>query len=421
MGTKNKVMREHGMKKYVGLILLLVLGLTLLGGCGRQSGESSAIKVRTGQALQKEESDIEDSDKSEVIIEDNDVYILEELNMAEETLALYNVSSKKQVKYGYSLTTRFLDKYGDSASWAQFSPGDAVVIGDFYPATKAVTTVQKSDGVWTYDDVTNFSIDKDRNIFKMGDSNYQLSASTKVYSDSAKILLSDITENDVLKVVGQDKSIIAIAVTTGHGYMELKNTDLFDDSLIFIGNKIVTRVYSGEKIEVPEGTYKVTVANDGWGGTAEFTVERDATTTVDLETMKGQGPSYCQLTFEVTVPDTYVYLDGKQVDTSKAVSVRYGSHKLVVDCEGYTSWAKTLVVNSSSATITLNMDEQREDTNTTSTTGAASDENSAIGAKDTATSDTGTSKDKDKADSTTTDSQVDYLSTIADLISKLSN
>ncbi len=414
-------MTKHVMKRCVRLILLSALGLSLLSGCGRQTGQSGAVKVRTGQAVQKAEETAEDSEKADVIIEDNDVYILEELNMAEEALALYNVSSKKQVKYRYNLTTRFLDKYGDSASWAQFSPGDAVVIGDFLPASKAVTMVQKTDAVWTYEDVTHFSIDKDRNVFTMGGSNYQLSTSTKVYSDSAKILLSDITENDVLKVVGQDKSIIAIAVTTGHGYMELNNTDLFDDSLIFIGNKIVTRVYSGEKIEVPEGSYKVTVANDGWGGTAEFTVERDATTIVDLDTMKGEGPSYCQLTFEVTVPDTYVYVDGKQVDTSEAVSVRYGTHKLVVDCEGYTSWSKTLVVNSSSATITLNMDEVQQDDTITSSTSSAADESSDTAGSNTATSDTAASEDKENSSTATTDSQVDYLSTIANLLSNLSN
>ncbi len=414
-------MTKHVMKRCVRLILLSALGLSLLSGCGRQTGQSGAVKVRTGQAVQKAEETAEDSEKADVIIEDNDVYILEELNMAEETLALYNVSSKKQVKYRYNLTTRFLDKYGDSASWAQFSPGDAVVIGDFLPASKAVTMVQKTDAVWTYEDVTHFSIDKDRNVFTMGGSNYQLSTSTKVYSDSAKILLSDITENDVLKVVGQDKSIIAIAVTTGHGYMELNNTDLFDDSLIFIGNKIVTRVYSGEKIEVPEGSYKVTVANDGWGGTAEFTVERDATTIVDLDTMKGEGPSYCQLTFEVTVPDTYVYVDGKQVDTSEAVSVRYGTHKLVVDCEGYTSWSKTLVVNSSSATITLNMDEVQQDDTITSSTSSGTDESSDTAGSNTTTSDTAASEDKEKSSTATADSQVDYLSTIANLLSNLSN
>ena len=64
-------------------------------------------------------------------------------------------------------------------------------------------------------------------------------------------------------------------------------------------------------IEVPEGTYKVTVANNGWGGSDEYTVVRNETTQINLDDLKGDGPSFCTLTFLVTVPDTYVYIDGQ--------------------------------------------------------------------------------------------------------------
>ena len=43
-------------------------------------------------------------------------------------------------------------------------------------------------------------------------------------------------------------------------------------------------------MQVPEGTYELTVANNGWGGSTQVTITRGQTTTVDLDKIKGKGP-----------------------------------------------------------------------------------------------------------------------------------
>jgi hypothetical protein len=291
-----------------------------------------------------------------------------------------------------------------------------VTIGDLLPSSGALSSVQKSGDVWIYDDISKYKIDSERSLINIDNSNYKIKAATKVYSDTEKILLSDIGEDDVITVVGQGKEVISIAVTTGHGYVHLTNTDLFNDSMIFIGNKIVSMVYGDELLEVPEGTYKVTVANNGWGGSAEYTVNRNETTEINLEDLKGEGPSFSLITFLVTVPDTYVYLDGKQVDVTEPQYVQYGSHKLVVKCDGYESWNKTLVVNSASAEITLEMESNSDTTNVTETTPTETEQSAEGNTSENTEKETAGSSLKDD-----TDYEVDYLSTISDLISNLNH
>ncbi len=407
--------------KSLNLILVVALLAFAIAGCGSHENTATVSK-RTGSALKQTEASVDEAD-AEVEIE-QELFIVENLNMPEETISLYSVDSARQTRYKYNMTTKFLDKYGNNSSWANFTIGSVVTLGDALPASGALSQVQKSDQVWVYEDVSNYSIDSGNNIMTIGNSNYKITTKTKFYSDTEKILSTDIGADDILTVVGSDKEIISVAVTTGHGYIHITNTSLFNDSLMFIGNKIVSMVYGETTIEVPEGTYAVTVANDGWGGTGEYTVTRNEITEINLEDLKGEGPSYCELTFMVTVPDTYVYIDGELVDTSQAVSVRYGSHNLVVECSGYTSWNKTLVVNSKSATITLAMEAESGTSSATEATEETTDETTDETYDGTQSGETEeeTAKDLDADNSVNDyDYEVDYLSTIADLISNLSN
>lgn len=408
-------MRGIFTKKTAYIFIMAAFLALLLTACGSKEN-TATFSTRTGSALKsQDEASVASEEESQG---ESDLYIVENLDMTEETITLYSISSAKQVKYKYNMTTKFADKYDNSSSWAQFTTGSVVTIGEPLPVSGALSEVKKADSVWVFEDVSNFSIDNDKNMLSIGDSNYRLKTSTKVYSDNEKILLNTITDNDVLTVIGQDKEILSIAVTTGHGYVHLTNTSLFNNSLIFIGNKIVTMIYGESDIEVPEGTYEITVANDGWGGSGEYTVVRNESTVVNLDDLKGDGPSYCELTFIVTVPDTYVYIDGSKVDTAEPVQVRYGSHTLVVECAGYISWNKTLVVNSASATITLELEEESaEDTTTTTTTTDDTEEAEDESSQSTEDS-SNSSTDSSSSDY---DYEVDYLSTISDLISNLMN
>ena len=54
------------------------------------------------------------------------------------------------------------------------------------------------------EDVKNYSIDTSRNLFSIGQTNYELNDEAEIFSGDAISDLTAITENDALRVVGID-------------------------------------------------------------------------------------------------------------------------------------------------------------------------------------------------------------------------
>ena len=186
-------------------------------------------------------------------------YIIEQIDMMGETMTLYSPKTERQVRYGYTLSTRFMDAYGDSYSSIHFTPGQVVRLGEI-SASSTLSTVQMSDEVWNQKDITNYEIDIAKGIFTIGQTAYRITPDTMAFSQDAQISLDAIGAEDTLQVIGKDKDVWSVIVTTGHGYIQLQNSDTFVDSMICIGNRIFTKVTGDMCLEVPEGTYAITVA-----------------------------------------------------------------------------------------------------------------------------------------------------------------
>ncbi len=355
------------MKKSVAGTILILLSLTLFMACGNQSKEAVGSGLYSANPIQG---------KSEAKASLNNLYMIQNMNMAEEIITLYNLSNNETLQYRYGLMTQFLDAKGKPSSWSNFTSGRVVKIGNDQTKT-ILSKVQLSDKVWEQTEIKNYKVNTEDEMLTIGQTKYHLLDSTKVFSGEN---LSDFTligANDILTVVGQEKNILSVNITTGHGTIELMNTSKFDNSMIEIGTKVITNI-SGEgmKIEVAEGNYRLTVANNGYGGSMDVTVNRDQTTVVDLSRLEGEGPKKCTITFTSTVDNAKIYLDNQEVNAGESITVNYGRHSLKVVADGYDTWNKTLIVNSESAEILLDPTTSINSDNSATTGGDSSGESS---------------------------------------------
>jgi hypothetical protein len=324
------------------------------------------------------------------------------------------------------MDTAFRDKYGNYSTVSSFYPGKAVYIGSVNDEGR-LSEVTIADAVWQYDAISRFSVDEEGGILRIADSNYRITPETLVFSDDEIVDFSAITENDVLSVIGQEKNVLSVRITTGHGTLALLNTELFEGSYLQLNTNIFAEITPEMTLELPEGEYLLAVANNGWGGNCKIQVTRGETVEVDLDEIKGDGPSYGTIRFVFDVEDVTLAIDGKTVDYSEPVTLQYGRHSLTASCSGYDDLSKTLIVNSEEATIAVNFNETTDVITTDSETDTETETETDTDAdtdtdEDTDTDTTGNTDDTTQSDSETTsedDILNDYLSTLTELIGSL--
>ncbi len=423
--------------------LMLTVVLCMLSACSAESSGNHIVQGRygTGKPAKAAEEAVTDTETAEEPEDMLELFVITGIDTELKKVSFQLVSSGRQSEYNYDTGTQFLDKYGNTKSVSSFVPGDVVEV-QATGVEKPLRCVQLSDDVWVQDEISNYSIDESLHALTIGKTKYQFDEDLEVFSGNNVIKLRNISKTDEIRVVGLDKEILSVAITKGHGYLVLANTKLFEGSFVCVGEKIFQEVTPNMQIEVPEGTHLVTVANNGYGGSKEVEIERDKTTRLDLDKMKGKGPQICKITFKVSVDDAILEIDGKEVDYSKPVEVPYGVHRISVSAEGYDTISEKLVVNSKEAEIeiALTSDTGTEDevsgNNDTGTgnsntggsntgnagTNNTNANNTNTGGNNTGNANTNNANTNNANGNTGTDnSSTDYLTTLYNLLNSVNN
>lgn len=409
-------------KKY--LLLVTSVCASLLIGCSNGE-EDSGKKLFYNSMNDSTEAQTEVSEEDEEELENKENYMIVDINSAQETMRVLRLKNGMEYQYYYGLSTRFMNKYGNRVSVSDFSVGDVINL-DGTDLDGKVLNVKKSDDVWVYDDITRFEIDEEKGVMSIADSNYRIDGNTYVFSNEEQSDFADISENDKLSVVGIDKQILSVNITTGHGTLKLSNTELFEGSFLQLNNNIFAEITSDMEMEIPEGHYVLAIANDGWGGNCEIDVQRGQETLIDLEQVKGPERKACKIKFEIDIEGAKIFIDNKEVDYSSLVEVAYGKHSLTISADGYENWNRTLYVNSSEATISLTLEEESENSNSDSSNNTQNSQsnnntqnnsNTQSNSDDNKSDESSSKTDKSALSSLSNDELVDYLSTISSLLS----
>ena len=361
-------MKQSG--KHWLLALAIFTVFVALSGCGRKDdgpvsmkGYVSGVEAATEEVTQAEESSL---------------YTVSGADTTLSTMTFLNIDTGRYEQYSYTDGTIFKDRHGSLISAASMVPGKVVTL-TLRDKDLILEKVEQSADAWEMDDIGKFSYNEEDKIFTIGDTKYSYDEELQVFSGDAAIELSAVTGQDTLRIQGIDRKVLSVSATTGHGVIQLVNTQALEGGWLSLNHKNYYKITENMQLEVPEGTYELTVAGNGYGGSTEVAVTRNEQISVDVDSIKGEDPKYCTLTFAVDVAGALMYIDGSQVDYTQPLQLQYGIHSIQITADGYDTWSKRLYVNSPEAQIEIALSgDDTGSTETESTETAGNEENTTV-------------------------------------------
>ncbi len=361
-------MKQSGKHWLLALVIFTVF--VALSGCGRKDDGPVSMK---GYA-----SGVEAATEEETQAEESSLYTVSGVDTTLSTMTFLNIDTGRYEQYSYTDGTIFKDRHGSLISAASMVPGKVVTL-TLRDKDLILEKVEQSADAWEMDDIGKFSYNEEDKIFTIGDTKYSYDEELQVFSGDAAIELSAVTGQDTLRIQGIDRKVLSVSVTTGHGVIQLVNTQALEGGWLSLNHKNYYKITENMQLEVPEGTYELTVAGNGYGGSTGVAVTRNEQTSVDVDSIKGEDPKYCTLTFAVDVAGALMYIDGSQVDYTQPLQLQYGIHSIQITADGYDTWSKRLYVNSPEAQIEIALSgDDTGSTETESTETAGNEENTTV-------------------------------------------
>lgn len=329
--------------KTIGVLVFL---LVVLSGCAK--GQAAPIPQDSPEEVSKNSLD------DHLSATDTAVYIShdEEKN----TVRLLNPGNNRVYELNYDKLTEFYDRFGKVSVIELFDMG-AVVDVDISVHSKTITALRLSPDAFIRRNVENYKVNANRGVLSCGEDNYRISVDTPVFKSGKRLKPADISEGDTITVMGMEHDAYSIIITSGDGHVRLSGTEYFTGGWVQIGRDIIKPVTDEMIIDVPEGSYDMTVTYNGRGGVKHIDVERGREITVDISDLKGELIKYGTLVFTIlpASAEPKVKINGEEIDYLEPKELEYGVYRIEVEAEGFLPIKENISVGQEMANIQIEL------------------------------------------------------------------
>lgn len=338
---KNSLMRNLNKdgKKFVVMVLMLTLAVGLISGCSSSKKKSSVVSGSSILPIaNRTTASTEKTNSNEIKM----TGILTYINTSDLIMYFADVESGDEYKVNYTGGTDIQNKYKSVISASR------MILGDIYDikcnkSGKALS-IYESSTFWENSGVTDLSVNEPTRSMTIGATSYSYTDDTVVLSAGNKISATEIMDEDVVTVRGNSKTVYSVTVDKGHGYISFTGCSAFLGGYVDIGTKMILTVSEGMIVTAPEGTYKVTMQLGDLQGSKTVVVSRNKDIAVDFSEFKVAAVQMGAVLFSLTPSSAVMYIDGTQVDYSQELQLAYGSHKVVLKANNYTTYTETFIV-----------------------------------------------------------------------------
>ncbi len=282
--------------------------------------------------------------------------IVRDYNVDAKFITVYDITNKQELKLDYTGGTQLYNLYDQPIVMSQVTLGEIVDLY-YYGQSQKLTELRISKEAWTYKGVANLTINKTDYRMKISQQNYWYDEGLTLFSDNQPIDLIDLGTKDILTVKGLDSQVCSIMVTTGHGYIRLKNYADFIGGTLEVGYGIIVPIVEDMLIVAQEGSYNVILENGELVGTQDITLKRNEEVVVDMSAYYIEKERIGYVRFDLDPYGADLYINDTLVDYSDPIKLNYGRHEIRVTMTGYDEFNGILTIGESTPTICISLAE----------------------------------------------------------------
>lgn len=361
-------------RKYIPFVILIAMVALVIsvitGEADTNGGQKQQTDMVTAAGL---------STKEQVAYDRQILGVVKSIDTNKKSITLYNIDGNDEILLYYNGTTSIKDKYDQEITMSQLTVGEMVDV--YYLLDNNIVGINISKDSWEYKKVGNLVINNDKKMLTISERNYQFTENLIIASEGQLINLIDLSVKDELTLKGVDSKVYSIIVTKGHGYVRFSNYDDFIGGTLEIGNDNMIAISKDMLVVVREGDYKLTMESEGLTGSKLIRVLRDQEIVVDMGEFRKEAPQVGKVEFTVIPDGADLYVDGKEVDYSEPIELKYGEHTVKVSLSGYEDFTGTITVDESSMQFFIalaepTVTEEESDASNSSSTNSGSNNSS---------------------------------------------
>ena len=296
-----------------------------------------------------------------------DIVVITDIDTVNSRVTVRKLEESAEFVLTYNGGTVVKSKYDNQLMMEQITVGEIARIG-YVSGTHKLIELQEYGEAFENTMATRWMVDYDKKLITIGSDTYSYDDNIFITSNGKSLDIREISGIDELTVRGIGNKVFSVAVTKGHGFVRLTNTENYVGGIIEIGDRLSTKIVEDMILAAPEGVFNLTATINGVGGSKEIQVIRGQETVVSLGSFEQAVTRYGSVKLNVLPEDAQATLtiDGAEMDYSELLSIPYGTHTLKLVSNNYDTYTKQITISSVYSTININMSD--EDVTTESTT-----------------------------------------------------
>jgi len=275
---------------------------------------------------------------------------------------MMDIETNQTREFSFLDTTGLANRMGISVTFSTLSVGNMMEVA-YNPANNELLDLRQS---FTRDfpSRTGVRINMDDATITLGNDVLNFTSQTLIMYRDRTAAISDITEDDIISIVAVGDVIWLIQIESGHGFLRLTNASTILNARIILEplgpgtHRIMPLNDTGETLNLPEGTFRVTVEGTNIENyTTELTIRHGETTTLDLTNVE---PATAVLELAVTPRDALVFInDALRQDHREPMEFEFGQTLIIrVEREGYVSHERTVEINQLTTGVNIALQEE---------------------------------------------------------------